>query len=331
MNCSDTTYLAWSHGSFVTHRLGGMTAPITFNISEGAPFSPFSEPPWNASALPASIPGHVRGLRGVFPCLPFGISCIPRNAPSEWRKCDNGGRNPVHGPGANGLWRFGAECADGVHLSFDHAEDDAIATSSQTIAPTPGRPIVAFTYSALPRRSLRMPFGYHLMLKWNDDVRLDPGPFTHGLCYPGTLDPGLMMTVPNSSFTALDDVPGKDGRLCMTQPNWAGPSEDVVMLCGTQGRFRVSYPSQRCRLDITWDAAVMPNCLLWYSRYGIAEEPWCNRYSAIGIEPIAAAFDLLPDVSAHPNPLTEIGVVTSLALSKGVAFSATLVLEASVT
>ena len=171
--------LAWSHGSFTTSALGGMTAPVEFHSSRGKPFSPLAEAPWAAASLPQAIPGHIRGLRGVFPCLPFGISAMPQDAPLEWRVLETKNDNAMHGDGANGMWRFDDAQPESLRLVFEHADVDAIAMSSQTITPAPDRPAISFSYSAMPRYSVRLPFGFHVMLKWEDGMQLRPGLFTH--------------------------------------------------------------------------------------------------------------------------------------------------------
>ena len=321
----------WAHGSFVTHRLGGMTAPVAFKFDDGVPFSPLAVPPWEDEALPHAIPGHIRGLRGVFPCLPFGVSTIPPDAAPRWRNCDDSTANPMHGAGANGTWRIDHVAVGEARIDFAHADDDVIAWSAQRIRPIANRAAISFYYRAMPRSNVRLPFGYHVMLDWADGIELDPGPFVLGLTYPGTLHPGQMLSLPNSSFSSLEAVPGTPPGINMRRPDWLGPSEDVVMLRGVQGKFSVSYQSLRRRLDISWDPAIMPNCLVWYSRFGLTEEPWRGRYSAIGIEPVAAAFDFLPTVSAAPNPLNATGVTTSVDLTKDVEFTARLELEAFAT
>lgn len=321
-------HCTWKHGTLETHQLGGMTGPIVFNMPDGPTFAPLASPPWEGEALSTGLPGHIRGLRGVFPCLPFGISRVPKDAPPAWRGLEGSGASPMHGPGANGLWDVQESGQSGVRLRFTHGPCDPFALSDQEVTPEPDKPAATFRFSCLPRADIFWPVGFHVMLTWTEGMRLDPGPFAMGLTYPGSLEPGLMQTTPGVSFTSLAEVPGRKGRVDMARPDWNGPSEDVVMLCCTGGAMIIDYPSLGRRLRIGWDAATLPSCLIWYSRFGLSEAPWNNRYTAIGIEPVAAAFDFHPDVSAAPNPINKAGFQTAIAFRRDVPFSTCLRLEA---
>lgn len=328
MNGLSPAHCTWKHGSLTTHQLGGMTGPIVFNMHNGAPFSPLATPPWEGEELPSGLPGHIRGLRGMFPCLPFGISAVPHDADATWRVLGHDEPNPMHGPGANGLWDVVEASNQRIKLQFAYDDGFPFALSEQTISPEADRPAVTFSFSALPLVDLSWPFGFHLMLKWTEAMWLDPGSFALGLTYPGRLEPGLMRTQTGVTFKSLVEVPGPYGNIDLTTPDWNGPTEDVVMMCGVEGIMNIEYPLERRRLKISWDPSVLPGCLLWYSRFGLGEAPWNNRYTAIGIEPVAAAFDFLPQVSAAHNPINSTGTRTAITFHRAVPFSTTLRLEA---
>lgn len=321
-------HCSWKHGSLETHRLGGMTGPIVFNMHDGATFAPIVTPPWKGEELPSGVPGHIRGLRGVFSCLPFGISAVPHDADATWRVLDRDEPNPMHGPGANDMWDIVEASGRSAKLQFAHDDGFPFAVSEQTILPDLSSPAVTFSFSALPRVDVSWPFGFHVMLKWTDSMRLDPGYLVLGMTYPGLLEPGLMRTRAGVTFKSLTDVPGRDGSVDLTNPNWNGPTEDVVMLCGVGGVMNIEYLLERRRLQISWDPSVLPGCLIWYRRFGLGGAPWNNRYTAIGIEPVAAAFDFLPHVSAAHNPISSAGTKTAIAFRRNVPFSTALRLEA---
>ena len=47
---------------------------------------------------------------------------------------------------------------------------------------------------------------------------------------------------------------------------------------------------------------------------GIGGPPWYNQFRAVGLEPIASAFDLATEVSAAANPINARGVATAINL-----------------
>ena len=100
------------------------------------------------------------------------------------------------------------------------------------------------------------------------------------------------------------------------------------MLCGMEGRFDIAYPDEGFGLRILWDGAVLPSCLIWFSRHGLQEAPWQGRYTGIAIEPIAAAFDFLPGVSLGRNPVNARGISTAVSFQGGKPWETCLRLEA---
>lgn len=283
-------------------------------------FSPLAVAPWREEELPETIPGHLRALRGVFPCLPFGVAPGPREAGAGWREfIDSVVPDPPHGAAANGLWRRReGGGADIVEIAYDHA-DGPILQERQSFRGDSQSASLTVDYRATVRQSVRLPFGYHVLVCWPlapDTVELKPGAFAFGLTYPGIVEPGCMVVRPNAMFDALEAVPSASGgTVDLTRPAHAGPLEDVVQLCGIDGVFEVCYPSERSGLRITWDTRMMPSCLVWLSRFGLKEPPWNGRFTAIGIEPIAAAFDFAPEVSAGGNPIARLGTSTAVELT----------------
>lgn len=95
-----------------------------------------------------------------------------------------------------------------------------------------------------------------------------------------------------------------------------------------KGRFDIAYPDEGFGLRVLWDGAVLPSCLIWFSRYGLQDVPWQGRYTGIAIEPIAAAFDFLPSVSVDQNPINARGISTAVRFQKGKPWETYLRLEA---
>ena len=325
--------MAWPHGRSETHALGGMTAPVEFQMLGGQVFSPLLVAPWAGQPMTSNTPGHLRNLRGVFPCLPFGISEVPIEAPDAWRRlARHGEANPQHGPGANGLWKPVANDGTELQIIFEHSKEFAFARSLQFIRPDPSAPAIDFRFTAEARRDVSLPFGHHVLLRWPEAparIILDPAPFAIGLTYPGALIKGHKVTLPGRTFMRLDEVPAIDsGIIDFSRPRWQAQTEELVMLCGMEGRFDIAYPDEGCGLRVLWDAELLPSCLVWLSCGGLQEAPWLSRFTGIGIEPIAAAFDFLPSVSGGHNPVNVSGIATAVRFQGGRPWETSLRLEA---
>ena len=270
-NTQHVWQLSWPYGRSETHALGGMTAPVEFHMPGGQVFSPLLVAPWVGEPMAGNIPGHLRNLRGVFPCLPFGISEIPIEAEDAWRRLVRQGEvNPQHGPGANGLWKMVANDGTELQIVFGHSKRSAFARSLQFIRPDPYGPAIDFLFTAEAQRDVSLPFGQHVLLRWPDAparILLDPAPFAFGLSYPGALTTNGSTTSPGRSFTRLYEVPALDsGSIDFNRPRPQAQTEELIMLCGMEGRFDIAYPDEGFGLRILWDGEVLPSCLVWFSR-----------------------------------------------------------------
>jgi len=325
--------MSWPYGRSETHALGGMTAPVEFRMPAGQVFSPLLVAPWAGEPVAGHIPGHLKNLRGVFPCLPFGVSEVPIEAEDAWRRLvRHGVVNPQHGPGANGLWKLAANDGSGLQIVFEHSKSYAVARSLQFIRLDPLGPAIDFLFTAEARREVSLPFGQHVLLRWPDAparITLDPAPFAFGLTYPGALVMDHSAISPGRCFARLSEVPAlHSGSIDLSRPGLQSPAEDLIMLCGMEGRFDIAYPDEGFGLRILWDGTVLPSCLVWFSRGGLQEAPWQGRYAGIGIEPIAAAFDFLPGVSLSQNPVNARGIATAVRFQRGKPWETHLRLEA---
>jgi hypothetical protein len=320
--------IGWPHETIETHAEGGMKAPVEFHLRSGRVFSPLAVAPWAGDAMAPKCSGSSQQTRGVFPCLPFGVAPRPREASAAWAAITGAeAPEPPHGAAANGLWR-----RSGTSIVYAHGSMGGIASESQTVLTDASAPAVEIAHEARVRRMLRLPIGWHVIVRWPEEAgaiepRLEP--FAFGLTCPGIVEPGVMTTAPATELRDLAHVPAREGGLIdLARPAHPAPAEDVVQLCRIDGTFEVRYPLERAGLRVTWDARRLPSCLLWLSRRGLQEPPWCGRFTGIGIEPIAAAFDLHPEVSVTPNPISARGVATHVALVPDGPFATTLRPEA---
>ena len=97
---------------------------------------------------------------------------------------------------------------------------------------------------------------------------------------------------------------------------FAQPSEELVLLTGTAGRVTLTNLAERYAVTVSWDADVLPSCLVWISNGGRLGYPWLGRVRALGIEPCAAPFDLGPAYAGEADtPLRRAGIPTDLAFN----------------
>jgi hypothetical protein len=310
---------AWAHGRGEVQALGGMVGPVSFRL-RGQVVQPFAIAPWSDEPQPPEVPGHLRRLRGAFPCLPFGVGAPLLDAAPGWESVGALPMDgPPHGASSNADWTLLARDARGLTLGFDDAAGGL--RLYQRLQPDPGAAALTVTLEARSDRAQRLPVGQHYLL------RLPPAParieieagFGFGMTYPGTLTPGVSRTLPGQRFQRLAAVPGLAGPLDLARLKVTPPLEEVVQLCGVTGPVVVRYPDEGWAAQIDWDRALLPSCLIWIGGGGIAEAPWRNRFLGLGVEPIAAAFDLAPAASAGDSPLARAGVATALDFAAGEA------------
>jgi hypothetical protein len=85
----------------------------------------------------------------------------------------------------------------------------------------------------------------------------------------------------------------------------------VLLLTVVRGPVEARF-ADGCGVVLDWDRTVLPSVLLWISDRALGGDPWEHRYRGLGVEPVAAAFDLPPAVSTGPNPLAAAGVRTAV-------------------
>jgi hypothetical protein len=306
--------IAWAHGVAAVQALGGMLGPVTFLLPDGRQVSPLHVAPWFDDPARAAHPAILRELRGEWPCVPFGADG-PRALPRGWSQAgDSADASGLpHGPSSNAEWEFTNLSVSSVEMRCDYPGDHPIRRLIRTISADPGAPALDLSLTVEARRPCRLPFGLHptLCLPTAGQARLIPPGFREGRVFPLDVEPGRGLLAPGASFDSLDRVPRRDGGVqSLAALPLAQPTEELVQLCGVTGGFRLRHPDGwQLRLD--WDATVFPSLLLWVSNRGRDAAPWNGRHLALGAEPVCAAFDLGPAVSAGGNPISAAGIATA--------------------
>ena len=303
--------ISWSHGRARLSPTAAMLTSADFRVADRW-FSPFASAPWDPSdpAL-AELPGHLRVLGGEFVCLPFGSAAGPRAAAPGWAAFEDlpADRLP-HGPAADEDWRLEHVGDGSATFSLRYPAAAPVERVERTVRGVPGRPALEFSLSVVARRPVRLPIGVHPIFRLPDEpARLAlSAEFDAGFGYPGDL-PGSVVPV-GATFHDL----ARSGTADLSRLPLSVPVEQVVLLAGGTGAVRLSYLDDAVAVDLEWDRSVLPSLMLWISDRALESSPWNGTYRGLGVEPIAAAFDLPGDVSSGPNPLSDRGIPTAIDL-----------------
>jgi hypothetical protein len=318
---SDERRLDWPHGRLAVQRLGAMLAPVTFRLPDGRGVSPLHVAPWAGAPGTEALPGVLRRLRGEWPCVPFGYG---RDQPlaGDWAGLLSETSEVPHGEGSNREWTWEDGQPGTLALSLDHLPGNPIRRLDRVIRADPVAPAVDLTLTIHPARDIRLPIGLHPVFRIPDDppgLWIDPGPGGALLTFPGAVAPGVSRFLPATEAPSLDEVPligGGHADASRLPLPWA--TEELLQIAGAGGRLALDYPAERFRCTLEWDAVLFPSLLLWFSNRGLADPPWSGRHLALGVEPVAAAFDLGTAISTADNPIARRGIATAAAFRAGV-------------
>ena len=223
----------------------------------------------------------------------------------------------LHGYSSNTDWRLVSQSAEALVIAVDYPEDSPVAGMTRTVRPVAGEAVLDVSVEVRARRPCRRPFGFHPNFALRGEpgsFRIEPGAFSFGLTHP-TGERGVSKARADTRFTALAEVPLADGGSApFDRLPFAEATEEIVQLCGIDGSVRLVDAAARAAWSLTFDRRVLPSLLLWMSNRGRQYDPWNGRNLCVGVEPVAAAFDLGVAAGLAPNPITAAGVPTALSL-----------------
>lgn len=298
---------------------GGMLAPATFQLADGREAQPFAVAPWAGSKLDPSLPALLHALRGDFFCVPFGGNA------TSWR----GERHPPHGESANSKWSLvDATCkkdASELHLRLEPQVRRGVI--DKRVILRPGHSAI-YCEHVLSGFGGKMPLGTHPCVRvpgLEGTARVSVGGWEWGQVLPTPFeDPasgGYSSLKAGARFDSLSSVPLADGGLAdLTRYPARAGFDDLVMLVGKPGRSlgwsAVCFPQERWVFLQLKNPSALKHTLLWHSNGGRHYEPWNGRHrNVLGIEETTSYFHYGQAESARPNPLSEAGYATTLALS----------------
>ncbi|MXN73447.1 hypothetical protein GR157_01685 [Burkholderia sp. 4701] len=320
---SSVWHLEWAHGAFDLHARGGMLGGVAF-FNGTRVIRPFYEPPWLGE--PGALPDGLLGaMRSEFACVPFGVPYAPDGLADGWRdavtapvSAHDASDDLQHGYGCLGEWACVRRTSHDIEIALDYPAGSPIARVTRTIRADPQRAALDIVLRIDARSAARRPAGLHPNLALPTlagAFRIEPGAFRFGMVHPGGPEPGVSRGRPGATFETLDRVPLADGgwRAFDWLP-FADATEEIVQLCGIDGRVTLHDDAAGAAYRLTWDAAVLPSLLLWISNRGRAHAPWNGRNLCVGVEPVASAFELGCRASLAPNPISAHGVATAVTL-----------------
>lgn len=334
---TDDIHMKWAHGEFTVVRAGAMCAPATFSLSSGQKVQPFAVAPWadDGSSDFAELPHLLKRLRGEWPCVPFGMPERREDLPSGWApegRATEGLGNWFHGPGANLEWDVTSKGDGSVHLSLDHPEEHPIAQLKRRITGDPERCRLTFDLDVTPRRDCALPIGVHPVLrlpKTAGAARLviDGTDAVH--TYPVDAEPDVSQLPHGRRFEGLSKAEWADGSaLDLSRHPLPRQTEEIVLVSGTLGKAQLENMEEGYAVALEWDTAAFPNCNLWISNRGRGSYPWNNRFQALGVEPVAAPFDLGVDVATSgARALHAAGVQTYVEFRAGKTWTTSYSIE----
>ncbi len=318
--------LAWAHGCLSVQSLGGMLGPVLFLLPDGRQVSPLQVAPWGNEPQRKTLPEILQELRGEWPCVPFG-SDASRTLPSGWPATGESfdGAGVPHGHGSNVQWTWGA-CDDRqITLECRYPESHPIRLLRRRITPDPNAAAVDLTLEIEARRPCRLPIGLHPTFRLpnrSGSVVIEPGAYDQVWSFPGDVEPGAALFSPDRQWPSLSKVETRDGAtIDASRVPLAEDTEDLLQLKGIDGSLALHYRDEGFRALLAWQKEHFPSLLLWFSNRGRKAYPWNGRHVALGVEPVASAFDLGPAVSTADNPIAASGVATAIAFEPGQTFT----------
>jgi len=318
--------LSWPFGSLSITPNGGKLVNLEFRDGRAAVATPLYEAPWLTETHKPDDP-LLADLRGEFSCLPFGGTYPKEELVGDWRCAVQGSTEAaqaasldptdklLHGFCASANWELVQQTDTAVEIRVEYPAASAIESISRLVWIEPEQAKIYVSMTVCARRRCKRPIGFHPNFALDGPAgsfTLNPGSYFVGVTHPGSPAPGVSRVAQGKLFTSLSKVPLKDGgEIDLTQLPLKARTEEIVQLLGCSGNVSLRDKNRRVTYELAWDARLLPSVLLWFSNGGRNQFPWNSRNLCLGIEPVAAAFDLGCVASLSNNPINGMGVATA--------------------
>jgi len=299
--------------------LGGMLGPAWFSLGDRE-VQPLAVAPWSDEVGPQyeKLPPLLRGLRGEWPCVPFGTAEPRPDLPRDWSPDKNGSVGYIdpdlHGYGSNARWELMHLEPARIQLVVEYPQTHPIRRLVRTITASQESPTLEISLLVQSREACDLPIGVHPTVRLPDSPRmasLDFGGSPRAWTAPTQFEPGISRLKSDVRNVLLTQLPEDITRLPLEYP-----TEELVLVVGHHGSAKLTNRVEAYSMSLSWDPAVFPSCLVWLSNRGRDYYPWNGRFLGLGIEPIRAAFDLGAAVSrSRSNPLWRSGIPCTYSFS----------------
>jgi hypothetical protein len=319
--------LGWAHGALTVQRHAAMLAPLTFLLPDGRQVSPMHVAPWAGEPEADALPGILQRLRGEWPCVPFGYSVPGDASPPDWAAIMGAASadEEVHGHSSNHPWRWMDNDGTSLRLAIDYPDGAPVSRLERTVTPDADAPAVDLTLTIHVRTDCRLPIGLHPTFRLpsaNGMARIEPAAFHDGRTYPGSVEPGRELFLPDQVFASLGAVPTRTGTvLDATRVPLGADTEELIELNRIDGGIALANLAEGYRAKLSWNPEHFPSVLLWYSNRGRTAYPWNGRHVALGMEPICSPFGLGPATALADNPIARSGTPTARSFKAGEVFT----------
>ena len=263
----------------------------------------------------------LRELAGEWPCVPFGTPGQRPELPAPWHansQTENWD-NVAHGFASHNRWHLEQVNAKEIVAHINYPQDHPIDFLVRKIRLDSQCLKVHFSLEIQARYPSRLPIGLHPVFNLadcqNERCRLRTGGSNEVWTLPSELEPTSIFT-PDQRAADMAALALRNGeKIDARFVPFPTRSEDLLMLTNPDGMVCLDFLDQGYSIRVNWDVNKLPSCVLWYSMGGREYYPWNGRVRAIGIEPVAAAFDLgVAYARSDSSPLTKAGVANGVDL-----------------
>jgi len=249
--------------------------------------------------------------------VPFGVSRPVQGLDHVWKNSSKVHIEPeegyVHGYSSNARWTLTKQ-ENEIIMECIYPPSHSVKKLRKILRASTTTASYAVILEIYPRKDVQLPIGLHPTFRLssvNRQTQLIPGKFKFGLTFPGKLEPTSQF-LPAQFITSLSAIPTISPKKFIDASHLPleENTEELVQLCGIDGTFLLLNKEENYSVSLKWNPEHFPSLLLWISSRGRTEFPWNGNFSAIGVEPVHAAFDLGNNVSINENLINKKGVST---------------------